>query len=195
MSSAAFVSSFRLRLASDTLHSGGVLAYPTEAIWGLGCDPDNTSALKRLIQLKRRDVGKGLILVAASADQLEPYIQAMSEAQKQLLATDFGHAVSWVVPATAHTNPLLTGGRQTLCVRVSTHPVVSGLCEEFGAPIVSTSANRSGLSASKTLFSARKAFGDSVDYYLAGATGGARHASEIRDLNSGATIRSVPKAG
>lgn len=146
-------------------------------------------ALQRLIQLKQRDVGKGLILAAARLEQLYPYIKPLTPAEETLILTDFGHAVSWIVPAAKDSSTLLTGGRLSLCVRVSAHPIVAALCEEYGGSIVSTSANQSGQQAATTLLGARNAFGDGVDYYLEGATGGARAASEIRDLASGKTLR------
>ena len=67
-------SSFHIRRAVDVLRRGGVIAYPTEGVWGLGCDPDNPLALQRLLDLKRRDPRKGLILIAADIEQLDPLL-------------------------------------------------------------------------------------------------------------------------
>lgn len=181
--------SFRFRYAAWTLHDGGVIAYPTEAVWGLGCDPSNDQAIERLITLKQRSAAKGLILIASSAEQLLPYIQPLEKAQWARLVAPCSRPVSWVVPASDQASVLLTGGRSTIAVRVSTHPTVCKLCEAFGGAIVSTSANVSGRSAAKSAWQVRHALGRNVDLIVHGNLGGQTKPSEIRDLLSDAIIR------
>ncbi len=187
-------SPFKVRLAADVLKSGGLLAYPTEAVWGLGCDPRQPQALYRLLSLKGRAAEKGLILVAADLAQLLPFLAPLNSAQLSRLQASTSHPVSWVAPAGEATSELLTGGRPSIAVRVSTHPGVVELCRAFAGPVVSTSANPSGRPPARDLLRARCYFGDRVDYYLAGDIGDAPGPSEIRDLCSNAVIRPAATA-
>ncbi len=183
------ISPFRVRRAVDTLQSGGLLAYPTEAVWGLGCDPDNSEALARLLQLKQRSPDKGLILVAASKEQLGPWLGELSREEWQRLGSQQAHPTSWIAPCSPDVHPLLSGGRTSLCVRVSTHPVVQQLCTAWAGPIVSTSANPSGRPPARSATRVRRYFAGAVDYCLAGALGGVTSVSEIRFLDSGEILR------
>lgn len=180
---------FRIQLAAQYLRSGGVIAYPTEGVWGVGCDPDNAHAVQRLIDLKRRDPGKGVILIAASIAQVEPYLDGISTEQRARLETSWPGAFTWIVPANAASPRWITGGRPGLALRVSAHPVVSALCTAFGGPIVSTSANPSGRPAPRSAIRVRRYFGDGLDYVLAGALGGQRGPTPIRDLATGELLR------
>lgn len=182
-------SSFHYRLASRVLLQGGVIAYPTEGVWGLGCDPDDESALERLLELKGRDPGKGLILVAAELAQVEPWLGRLDAAQRRQLAATWPGPVTWVVPHDGSLSPLLTGGRPGIALRVSAHPVVQGLCRAFGGAVVSTSANPSGRPAARQRWTVRRYFGARVDYLLPGRLGGRRGPSEIRDLASARVLR------
>lgn len=185
----ASVSPFRIRRAVETLQAGGLLAYPTEAVWGLGCDPDNGQALTHLLQLKRRSPDKGLILVAANKEQLRPWLGELSHAEWQRLGSQQDRPTSWVAPCSSDVHPLLSGGRTSLCVRVSAHPLVKQLCTAWAGPVVSTSANPSGRVPARSVVQARGYFANAVDYYLAGSLGGVRSVSEIRYLDSGETLR------
>ncbi|MFK7730754.1 MAG: L-threonylcarbamoyladenylate synthase [Pseudomonadales bacterium] len=185
----AGISPFRVQRAVETLQAGGLLAYPTEAVWGLGCDPDNSQALARLLQLKRRSPDKGLILVAANKEQLAPWLGDLSVDEWQRLGSRQAHPTSWIAPCNPNVDPLLSGGRPTLCVRVSAHPLVEQLCTAWSGPIVSTSANPSGRQPARSVAQARGYFANAVDYYLAGNLGGATSVSEIRYIDSGETVR------
>lgn len=181
---------WQLRLAARTLHAGGVVAYPTEAVYGLGCDPFNEQAALRLLTIKGRDINKGLIVIAASHDQLQPLLQPQSESTLAPVLASWPGPHTWILPA----NPLvpfwLTGGGGGIAVRVTAHPVAAGLCTAFGGPLVSTSANASGRPPAKSALQARRALGKHVDYFLGGATGGNPRPSEIRDARDGRLLRS-----
>ncbi len=187
----AGISPFRVQRAVETLQAGGLLAYPTEAVWGLGCDPDNSAALARLLQLKRRSPDKGLILVADNKEQLRPWLGELSTEEWQRLGRQTAHPTSWIAPCNPDIDPLLSGGRSTLCVRVSAHPLVKQLCAAWAGPIVSTSANPSGRPPARSAAQARGYFASAVDYYLAGKLGGASSVSEIRYIDNGETVRAV----
>src|SRR5690606_18310794 len=132
--------------AATALRSGGVIAYPTEAVWGLGCDPRNEAAVLRLLALKQREVDKGLILVGASEAQLTPYIDmlALDAAQRAAVLASWPGPHTWIVPASTQAPAWITGTHTGIAVRVSAHPTVIALCDAFGGALVSTSANRAG---------------------------------------------------
>ncbi len=179
----------QLRAACAALRAGGVIAYPTEAVWGLGCDPLNEAAVLRLLALKRRHWSKGLILVAAEFEQLEPFVQLPSRtAQKRAFATWPGPA-TWVFPASDHTPMLVSGDRDTVAIRVSAHPVVRELCQSFRGPIVSSSANRAGHEPARSASAVRIQFKDELHALVPGGLGGQDKPTVIRDVISGLILR------
>ena len=180
----------RLRLALQALAAGGVIACPTEAVWGLSCDPGNGRAVRRLLALKGRRVGKGLILVAASEQQLGFLLTGLSAEQRRVLSAGWPGPNTWLVPHGGKVPAWIHGDHDTVAVRVSDHPVVRALCSAWGGPLVSTSANPGGRRPPRSGFQVRRYFGGQLDYILPGATGSARRPSVIRDLASGETVRS-----
>jgi L-threonylcarbamoyladenylate synthase len=183
------MSNFRIHHAARILRAGGVIAYPTEGVWGVGCDPDNEEAFAHLLVLKQREPAKGVILIAASIAQVQPYLDGLDAiAIRQLKATWPG-AHTWIVPDNGVAPLWVTGGRPGLALRVSAHPLVRALCEAFGGPIVSTSANPSGRPAAKTALRVRRYFPAGLDYVLKGPLGGQRGPTPIRDLLSGEVVR------
>lgn len=180
---------FRIPLAAHVLHAGGVIAYPTEAVWGLGCDPHNRAAVSKLLQMKQRDWRKGVILVAADIAQLEPYLYGLDENHRQTLRASWPGPNTWLVPDNGAAPDWITGGQETLAVRVSAHPVVAGLCKRFGGPIVSTSANPAGRPPARTVAEVRRYFGDQLDAVVPGALGGLQNPTQIRNVISGEICR------
>lgn len=183
-------STLRLGAALTALEYGGVIACPTEAVWGLSCDPDNPSAVRRLLALKRRPVHKGLILVAANESQLGFLLTDLSQGQRQTLSDSWPGPSTWLIPHQGRVQPWIHGGHETVAVRVTAHPTMRALCEGFGGPLVSTSANPSGSQPPRERFQLIRYFGDELDAVLSGAVGDSRRPSLIRDLVSGKTIRS-----
>ncbi len=179
----------RVVRAAELLAGGGVIAYPTEAVYGLGCLPMRLDAVTTLLRLKARDPGKGLIVIAANVEQLDPLIYFPDEASRErVLKTWPGH-VSWVLPAQPHVPALLRGKHAGLAVRVSQHPIVMELCQRAG-PLVSTSANPSGQPPARSPQAVRSYFGDRIDYVLRGPLGDASSPSEMRDGRTGVVLRS-----
>ncbi len=183
--------SLRHRLgAVHALAKGGVIAYPTEAVWGLGCDPFNPAAVNKLLALKHRPRHKGLILVAADLHQIAPLLVGLSPAQREQLQASWPGPITWLMPDPHHWIPQpVKGDFPTIAVRVSAHPVVRDLCRIWGGPIVSTSANRAGEPALRSEWALRRHPLLPVDYLIPGATGNRHKPSEIRDLQSGRIIR------
>jgi L-threonylcarbamoyladenylate synthase len=178
-----------LRRAVQTVRSGGVIAYPTEAVYGLGCDPLEHAAVQRIFALKQRDTAKGLILIASDISQLLPFMAPLPDAIMQKLKASWPGPVTWVVPAAAALPFWLSGGRDTLAVRVTAHPVAAALCSALGMALVSTSANRSGQAPARTPLAVRAQFGAGVDRILPGAVGGLDKPTEIREALSGKVLR------
>lgn len=175
-----------IRYAS-LLHAGGVIAYPTEGVYGLGCLASNTEAVQRILEMKGRRAAKGLILIASHPSQLEGWV-AIGEPE-ELAARSTGRVRTWIVPAGPLASPLVTGGRPTVAVRLTTHPVAAGLCDAVGEPLISTSANRSGRAPIGSATVLRSVFGPLVDAVVPGRLGGLRGPSEIVDFETGRIIR------
>ena len=173
------------------LHQGEVIAYPTEAVFGLGCDPDNKQAVMKLLAIKQRPINKGLILIAADYQQLLPYIddnQLTSKQRARIQATWPG-GTTWVMPAASTTQHWLRGDNTSIAVRVSAHPVVQQLCQAFGKPLVSTSANLSGQPAIDNIDALRHQIGDKVSHIVPGAPDTTLQPSKIIDAISGIVYR------
>lgn len=176
----------------DALNAGGVIAYPTEAVYGLGCDPDNEAAVLALLAIKQRPVEKGLILVAANYSQLMPYVDDKAIPPKkryQIFSSWPGH-VSWVLPASQAAPKWITGQFDSIAVRVSAHPVVQQLCLTYGKPLVSTSANLSGQPAITNKTELEQSLGTMLAAIVPGALGGATQPSQIRNALTGDIVRS-----
>lgn len=169
-----------------------MLAYPTEGVWGLGCLPDRPDAVRRLLNIKRRHPDKGLILIAARCEDLEPYIQPLDGEQQAKLESP-GEPVTWLVPADEGASTLLRGTHATQAVRITRHSLCRALCLEVGA-LVSTSANPKGAPPARTSEEVHEMFGSTIDGIVEGPLGGASGPSEIRDLLTGWVIRPAQTA-
>jgi len=179
----------RLRQAADLVRAGGLIAYPTEAVYGLGCDPFDRLAVERLCRLKQRPLKAGLILLAADLAQLPGWIDP-GDTEWQRLAEVTAVPTTWVVKAGPLAGDWITGGRPTVAVRISQHALASELCEAVGGPLVSTSANRRGHRPARDCRSVRQWFGADIDLILPGPTGGGSRPSAIRVAATGEQLRS-----
>lgn len=170
---------------------GGVLAYPTEAVWGLGCIPFDGEAVHRLLAIKRRPVEKGLIVVAADVTQLAPLVDwaALDAARRAAVEASWPGPNTWVVPAGAAVPAWVSGGRDSIAVRVSAHPGVAALCRRLGGAIVSTSANLTGEPPAFTRDALSPALLALVDGVCEGETGGLAAPTAIRDARTGDVLR------
>ncbi|MFC0668993.1 L-threonylcarbamoyladenylate synthase [Azotobacter chroococcum] len=180
--------SWRVRQVARVLRAGGVIAYPTEAVWGLGCDPWNEAAVRRLLALKGRPQEKGLILVAADIRQFDFLLHDLPPAWRERLAATWPGPNTWLVPHRGRLPAWITGRHASVALRVSDHPQVRALCALAG-PLVSTSANPAGRPAARSRLRVEQYFLRRLDAVLGGALGGRRNPSLIRDLASGQVIR------
>lgn len=180
--------SWQYKLVANKLHSGDVIAYPTEGVWGLGCLPENESATMRILTLKNRSWEKGLILLGSSLKQLQPYV-LLSDHECEVLESTIGQGVTYLVEKSEKVPAWISGTHHKVAVRLTNHITVRGICESVSQPIVSTSANIAGRPAAKTRMQLLSSFGQQIDYIVPGQLGGRHGASEIIDLESGNVIR------
>jgi len=179
---------FHLGVAADVLRSGGIVAHATEGVWGLACDPFDTAAVSRLLDLKGRSIRKGLILIGADESDFAPEIAALNELDAARVRRSWPGPETWLVPN--HQFPSwITGGRASVAVRVPGHDQARNLCAIFGSALVSTSANPSGRPPARTELAVRRYFVDAVDHVLHGELAGSASSSRIRDAVSGARFR------
>jgi L-threonylcarbamoyladenylate synthase len=175
---------------TQALQQGELMAYPTEAVYGIGCDPDNEAAVRKLLAQKKRPVCKGLILVAKTYSQLLPYIDdaKIPMHKRTEIFSSWPGPVTWLLPAAKKSPKWITGNSELIAVRVSQHLVVSQLCELFGKPLISTSANVSGVKPAVNIEQLYQQL-DKTLLIVDGALGGANKPSQIRHGISGQTIR------
>ncbi len=182
------MSSFQIRQAVEKIKAGEVIAYPTEAVFGLGCDPLNKEAVLNLLTLKKRSIDKGLILIASSLTQLEPYLQLTPTITSQIQNTWPG-PVTWLIPCQSWVPKWLTGKHSSLAVRVTDHPIAQALCKENGAPVISTSANTHDKPPATYSWMVSNNFKNKSLFILPGQVGHLKQATPIYDILNKQQIR------
>ena len=181
--------SLQLRHIDNVLAQGGVIACATEAVWGLSCDPDNPSAVERLLALKNRPVSKGLILVASDIEQFGDLLEGLNDGQLARLTLSWPGPTTWLVPHRGRVPPWVHGDHDSVAIRVTAHSGLKDLCRAWGGPLVSTSANPGGSQPARQRYQVQRYFGGEIDAILPGAVGGAPRPSVIRDLLRDEIIR------
>lgn len=178
-----------IKQAAVTVSLGGTVVYPTEGVYGMGCDFRNEEAVHKILQLKQRPVGKGLVLIASHVQQVLPLIVPQQRFDlARALKTWPGHA-TWVFPKSKLTPAWVSGDHGTVAVRVSQHPAVKALCDQLGQALVSTSANISGQGTASNCQELKTIWQADVDYYLDLPLGDNKCPSSIRLANSGSVLR------
>ncbi|MBN2646833.1 MAG: threonylcarbamoyl-AMP synthase [Thiotrichales bacterium] len=170
------------------LQAGKVIAYPTESVFGLGCDPFNPQAMQTLLHVKQRPLEKGVILIAAEIEQILPLVRLQGEAWQLQVEATWPGPVTWVLPVQNRIPDWITGGRATVAVRVSAHPLVQQLCRAFAGPLVSTSANLTGAEPARSCREIEQIFLGQLDC-LAGDLGQLSQPTQIFDAQSGHRLR------
>ena len=173
--------------ASEVLLGGGIIAYPTEGVFGLGCLPDDIDAVERILAIKQRSPLKGLILIAAPPRQFDDWIDPA--VRGALPEPDPQQPVTWIVRPAVRVPAIVTGDNPGLAVRITTNPVAAAICSAVDMPIVSTSANITGRPVARNAFILRRNFRLLVDYVVPGRCGPASGPSEIRELETGRVLR------
>ena len=175
--------------AVEHLKKDGVIAYPTEGLYGLGCNPFSQTAVMKLLEIKKRSVRRGLILVASDFSQIRPLITPLPSYAKAQVMETWPGPVTWLFPISEHAPSWIIGDHNTIAIRISNHPVIQGLCTIFDGPIVSTSANITGYPSIRDLRSIQICFSEKIDFIVQGSMGDLKDATPIRDALTGEEIR------
>ena len=166
-----------------------MIAYPTEAVYGLGCDPHDEHAVRNILGLKSRPAEAGLILIADDFGRFERFVDEVTDEQRERALATWPGPVTWLFPRAADVPDWLSGSHSTIALRVTRHPVCRALCEGFGAAIVSTSANPRSAEPARSAARVTEYFGGALCGVVEGDLGSDPRPSEIRDLASGRVIR------
>jgi len=179
------------------LRAGGVIAHATEGVWGLACDPDDRSAVARILALKGRPVDKGLILIAQHPNVFAGELDCLGESDRRTALEAWPGAATFVVPNGGRLPwpQWITGDHMGVAVRVSGHEQARLLCASFGGALVSTSANPSGRKAAINELKVRAYFGHNIDFYLPGCVNNPGIPSSIHDFSRAQTLRAGSAAG
>ncbi|MDX1459598.1 MAG: Sua5/YciO/YrdC/YwlC family protein [Xanthomonadales bacterium] len=175
--------------AAGCLRRGQVIAYPTEAVFGLGCDPANETAVRNLLSLKQRPVEAGLILIGHSLQQFDGWVGEVSAQLRERAAESWPGPITWLFPRGPLAASFIVGRHETVAIRVIDHEPSRALCAAFGGPVVSTSANPRSAAPARSSGEVESYFGNYIGGILEGALGGRDQPSEIRDLATGKVIR------
>lgn len=181
-----------IKLTVEALRQGKVIAYPTEAVYGLGCDPFNLHAVTQILSLKNRSIKKGFILIASEWKQVESFTKPLDPKIIAHVFSTWPGPITWIFPATNEVPYWVTGDHNTVAIRVTAHPLARLICRHFGGAIISTSANLEGQPPMRDLKMLRITFGKKIDVILEGTLGTSKRPSEIRDAISGAILRANP---
>ena len=181
----------KISKAAAIIQSGGIVAYPTEACFGIGCAVDNIVGAQRILALKKRDVEQGFVAVSDDLSRLKPYLDwgSLNEAQQNIIIASWPGPTNWLIPAAASCPRYLTGKHDTLAVRLSAFKSVNALCQTAASPLISTSANIKGRPPLKTAQSVLDIFTDKIDYILDLPIQGLLHPCQIIDARSHTTLR------
>lgn len=182
------ISPFQIKLAARLVNQGGIIAYPTESVYGLGCDPLDEVAVNDLCRIKQRPLDKGLILITDELEKLAPLV-SLNEAEKKRIL-EHQEIVTWLVNKSAATPPWISGRHPKIAIRISRHPLALALCRELPMPLVSTSANVSQRPPIKNCVQVHQQFGHVLDKILCGLCGPLERPTPIIDIHSGKVLRS-----
>ena len=178
----------KISQAVKFLHDGGIIAYPTEGVFGFGCDPFNEKAVRRLLKIKNRSIDCGLILIVADWQQAIQLV-TIDLFKNELLQKNEGQPITWVFPATNKVPQWIRGEFDSVAIRKTTHPIARELCQKLEGPLVSTSANMSGETPKKEVVEGGEEFLSTIDIVMSGAVGELGGPTEIRDIITGRVIR------
>lgn len=180
-----------LDAAAALLRAGGVLAYPTEGVYGLGCDPHNRAAFEQIFALKQRSATQGVLLIAADFAQVRRYIDFTKVPDKVLeeVQASWPGPHTWIFPRSSDVPDYVAGGHAGIALRVTAHAPAAALCRAFGGALVSTSANPHGVPPAMSAQAVRDYFGAALDGLLDAPLGGLDRPTGIRDALTGAVIR------
>jgi L-threonylcarbamoyladenylate synthase len=178
-----------IKKAINIIKQGGIIAYPTEAVYGLGCDPFNEKATLRLLKLKQRSIDKGLILISSSWEQIKDLTLPIPEQNLQKILASWPGPITWVFPASKTVPSWIRGAHNSIALRVTNHPIAKAICEHYEKPIVSTSANIEGNTPARTYAEVINQFPEGIDFIIEGEVGELTKPTMIRDALTNTILR------
>lgn len=184
-----FLDKWRIEKAVSVLKAGGVIAYPTEGVYGLGCDPSNFAAVERILTIKQRTMEKGLVLIASSWDQVSSYVADLPPETLAKIQKSWPGPITWLFPAKDNVPLWIVGSYDTVALRVTNHPLAAALCKAYGGAIVSTSANVTNQMPLRHYQQVKRQFGSQIDFILEGRVGNLTKPTQIWDAKTGRNIR------
>lgn len=179
----------QINQAVHALRNKKVIAYPTESVYGLGCDPFCSEAVYHLLDIKHRQIEKGLILVASKWEQIEHLIQPIAPPLLAHVMETWPGPVTWAFPASDLVPNWIRGHHTSIALRISAHPTVKELCDAFCGPIVSTSANIAAHAPTRDYRAAKIAFQKKVDVVIDGKVSGLKQPTPIFDAITNEPLR------
>jgi L-threonylcarbamoyladenylate synthase len=174
-----------VRKAADILRAGGLVAFPTETVYGLGADASNPEAIKKLYAVKRRSADHPVIVHFASAEAAFAWAREVPPAAKELAQRFWPGPLTLILKRSAKAADFITGGQDAVGLRVPSHPVAHELLKLFNGGIAAPSANRFGLVSPTTAAHVREDLGADVDLVLEGGPSEVGIESTIVDLSGG----------
>ena len=168
--------------AADMLLSGGVVAFPTETFYGLAVDIRNDAAIRRLFSVKQRSANRPVLILIDAVDALDPYVDHIPSVARRLMNQFWPGGLTLVFKAGPGVSSLLTGDTRKIGIRISSHPVATGLARAIGGPISGTSANISGRQACRSAGGVLKSLGQDIDLILDGGRTAGEAGSTVLDV-------------
>src|SRR3990167_2483873 len=156
----------------NTLNNHGVIGYPTETVFGIGCDPFDDIALQKVLTIKGRDFNKGLLVLITEKATVSKYAKEIPPYALELMEKYWPGGVTFLFNARDELSPLLVGDKRLIGLRISPHPIASFLSSMLPFGIVSTSANKSGEVTLTSAKEVRSVFGSAIDVVVDGSCGG-----------------------
>ena len=153
-----------LQEALRVLKQGGIILYPTDTVWGIGCDATNAEAVRRIFRLKQRADSKAMLMLTDSEEKLSRYVDVPEAAESLLEATSEGKPMTIIYPNACGVAQELIAEDGSIGIRITREAFSNALCHGLGKPLVSTSANISGEPAAPTFGQISHAITDGVDY-------------------------------
>ena len=178
--------------AAQWLHKGEVIAYPTESVYGLGCDPFNHNTVVQLLTIKKRSMRKGFILIASEWKQVEPLTEPIDDRTLARVFDTWPGPLTWTFPISKKAPNWVIGQNLTIAIRVTAHPIAKLLCQKFGGPLISTSANQAGAPPIRDVKVLRMVFGKKIHKILEGppiSSSPLNRPTQIRDAITGDILR------
>jgi L-threonylcarbamoyladenylate synthase len=175
--------------AIKIIRTGGVIAYPTEGVFGLGCDPFNEEAVQKILHLKHRLVAKGLVLIVSGWNQAKNLVAPIDSKILAKILDESSPATTWVFPVTTIVPRWIIGNHHSVALRITKHPIAKALCNAYQGALVSTSSNIEGEPPALTVLEVQNYFPKGLDFIVEGEVGDSKRPTMIRNALTNKILR------